>query len=340
VAKIGVVAIGRNEGERLRRCLESVAGEAAAIVYVDSASSDGSAELARSRGVETVELDLSIPFSAARARNEGFRRLLEVCPDVEFVQFVDGDCEVVHGWLDRARRELEARPDVAVVCGRRRERHPDASVYNRLCDLEWDTPVGEAEACGGDALIRVGPFVAAGGYRAALIAGEEPELCLRLRSAGWKVLRIDAEMTWHDAAMTRFGQWWRRAVRAGHAFAEVSWLHRSGPLRLWVRESRSIWLWGLLVPALALAGAWWTRGLSLLLLLGYPVLALRVYRGRRRRGDGASAAAWYALFCVTAKFAQVSGQLRYHRRRLLGRPGGLIEYKGAADGVTGQGGGR
>jgi GT2 family glycosyltransferase len=328
VTKIGVVAIGRNEGERLRRCLESVAGQAAATVYVDSASRDGSAELARSRGVETVALDMSVPFSAARARNEGWRRLLEVCPDVAFVQFIDGDCEVVPGWLDRARRELEARPDVAVVCGRRRERHPDASVYNRLCDMEWDTPVGEAESCGGDALMRVEPLVAAGGYRASLIAGEEPELCLRLRADGWKVLRIDAEMTWHDAAMTRFGQWWRRSVRAGHAFAEVSWLSRCKPLRLWVRETRSTWFWGLVLPVLALAAAWWTWGLSLLLLLAYPVLGLRIYRGRRRRGDPPSAAAWYAFFCVVAKFAQVSGQLRYHGRRLLGRPGALIEYKG------------
>ena len=327
MAKIGAVAIGRNEGDRLRCCLESVRGRADAAVYVDSASTDGSVSLARSLGVETVELDMSIPFSAARARNEGLGRLLEVCPDVEFVQFVDGDCEIVAGWLERARQELEKRPDAAVVCGRRRERFPDASVYNRLCDREWDTPVGEAEACGGDALMRVGPLRQAGGYRASLIAGEEPELCLRLREAGWKVVRIDADMTLHDAALTRFGQWWKRSVRAGHAFAEVSWLHRAGPLRMWGRETRSNWFWGLLVPLVAVAAAWWTYGLSLLLLLGYPVLAYRVYRGRRRKGDAPAAARRYAAFCVLGKFAQVSGQLKYHWRRLLARPSVLIEYK-------------
>src|SRR5882724_8041171 len=134
MADIGVVAIGRNEGERLRRCLASVVGKVTAVVYVDSDSSDGSVALARSLGVQTVELDLSIPFTAARARNAGFARLQEVCPQVEFVQFVDGDCEVVAGWLERASQELEARPETAVVCGRRRERFPDASPYNRLCD--------------------------------------------------------------------------------------------------------------------------------------------------------------------------------------------------------------
>jgi GT2 family glycosyltransferase len=335
VAKIGVVAIGRNEGERLKRCLESVAGRADVIVYVDSASTDGSADLARSQGVGTVELDLSIPFTAARARNEGFRRLQEICPDVVFVQFVDGDCEVMLDWLEQARRELEVRPDAAVVCGRRRERFPGASVYNRLCDMEWDTPVGEAEACGGDALMRVEPFVKAGCYRASLIAGEEPELCVRLRAAGWKVLRIDADMTRHDAAMFRFKQWWKRSVRAGHAFAEVSHLHRAGPLRIWAREARSNWIWGLVVPLLALGLAWWTYELSLLLFAAYLLLALRIYRGRRKRGDARDAAAWYALFCILSKFAQVLGQLRYHVGRLRGRPAALIEYKGAPDTSTG-----
>jgi glycosyltransferase involved in cell wall biosynthesis len=335
VAKIGVVAIGRNEGDRLRRCLKSIGNQASAVVYVDSGSTDGSVELARSLGVETVLLDLSIPFTAARARNEGFDRLLQICPNVELVQFVDGDCEVIANWLDRAERELVARLDVAVVCGRRRERFPDASIYNQLCDLEWNTPLGETDACGGDALMRVGPLRQTGGYRASLIAGEEPELCLRLRSAGWKILRIDTDMTLHDAAMTHFGQWWKRAVRAGHAFAEVSWLHRAGPLRLWARETRSNWFWGLVLPALALLLAGCTKGFSLLLLLGYPFLAFRVYRNRRRRGDGARLARQYAFFTVLGKFAHMAGQARYHWNRLLSRPSALIEYKQAATAIYG-----
>jgi GT2 family glycosyltransferase len=337
VAGIGVVAIGRNEGERLRRCLESVVKQAAAVVYVDSGSVDGSVALAHSLGVATVELDLSVPFTAARARNEGFRKLLEICPQVEFVQFVDGDCEVVAGWLEQARHALQARADTAVVCGRRRERFPGASVYNRLCDMEWDTPVGEAEACGGDALMRVAALQEVGGYRAALIAGEEPELCLRLREKGWKVVRLDAEMTLHDAAMTRFGQWWKRNVRAGHAFAEVSWLHRASPLRIWARETRSNWFWGVLLPVLALAPVWWTWGLSALLLLGYPVLGWRIYRGRRRRGDAPGDGRRYARFCVLGKFAQAAGQLRYHRHRLLGRQSTLIEHKGPGMSDPGRG---
>ena len=324
---IGVVVIGRNEGDRLRICLEAARPEAGTVVYVDSGSVDGSVAMARTLGVAAIELDVAVPFTAARARNEGFRRLLQLQPDVSFVQFVDGDCELVRGWLQGARREMHERPDAAVVCGRRRERFPHASIYNELCDMEWNTPLGEGVACGGDALTRVEAVRAVGGFRDALIAGEEPELCRRLRLAGWKVVRIDVEMTLHDAALTHFGQWWRRAVRAGHAFAEVSSLSKPGPLPLWLRETRSNWFWGLGLPVAALAPAPWVGGLSLLLLLAYPLQVWRIFRAQRRRGEQRRLALLYALFCVLGKFAQAAGQLRYHAGRLFSRPSTLIEYR-------------
>ncbi|HBK99202.1 MAG TPA: glycosyl transferase [Microcoleaceae bacterium UBA10368] len=326
--QIGLVAIGRNEGQRLGQCLVSATNKVSRIVYVDSGSTDGSLELARSLGADTVELDLSTPFTAARARNEGFSRLLELAPDIEFVQFVDGDCEVVDGWIDRAYNELAAKPNVAAVCGRRRERYPEASIYNQLCDIEWDTPIGETKACGGDSMMRAPALQQVGGFNPALIAGEEPELCLRLRQKGWKILRLDAEMTLHDAQMTNFTQWWKRAQRAGHAYAEGSWMHGSEPDRHWVKETRSTWFWGLVLPALALAMAWPTKGWSLLLLSGYPLATYRTYNYYVKHRDLATKdAAIYALSCVLAKFPQLQGQIQFHQRRLLGQQSKLIEYK-------------
>jgi GT2 family glycosyltransferase len=331
---IGIVAIGRNEGERLKRCLESAKARAAkgvgTIVYVDSGSTDGSAAAAREMGAAVVELDLSIPFTAARARNEGFAKLLAFDPSVELVQFVDGDCEIVAGWIERAANELRKHPDAAVVCGRRRERFPDASVYNKLCDIEWNTPVGEAKACGGDAMMRVSAFQQVGGFNASCICGEEPELCVRLRAAGWKVLRVDAEMTLHDAAMTRFGQFWKRQVRGGWAYAEGAAMHGNPPERHNVKQRRSVWLWGLILPIVAIALAWPTRALSLLLLpLGYAVLAAKIYRYRRGRGDTPRDARRYAAFVAIGKVPEALGQLRYYRTRLSGRRATLIEYKTA-----------
>lgn len=332
MSQLGIVAIGRNEGDRLRQCLTSVVGKAAIVVYVDSGSTDGSTELAKSLGVEVVDLDLTIPFTAARARNAGFARLLELNPNLDYVQFVDGDCEVVASWLDQAQQVLDTQPEVVVVCGRRQERYPAASIYNLLCDIEWDTPVGEAKACGGDAMLRVKAVQQVGGYNPELIAGEEPELCVRLRQQGGKVLRIDAEMTLHDAAMTRFGQWWKRSQRAGHAYAEGASLHGAPPERHWVKESRSIWLWGLAIPSVAIAAALPTHGISLLLLLGYPLIGFKIYRYIRSTGRSGKDAGLYATACLVGKFAQAQGQLQFYWNRLQGRRSRLIEYNPSAAG--------
>lgn len=325
---IGVVAIGRNEGARLEACLRSAVEHASAVVYVDSGSTDDSRAVARRLGAEVVELDLAIPFTAARARNAGFRRLLELYPGLEFVQFVDGDCELRPDWLPQAAAALRDDPGLAVVCGRRRERRPEASVYNRLCDLEWDTPIGEARACGGDALMRVAALAEAAGFDDRLIAGEEPELCVRLRRNGWRLRRLDVEMTLHDADLTRFKQWWRRSTRAGHAFAEGAALHGAPPERHWVRETRSNWLWGLLLPAASLVAAPFTSGASLAVAAGlYALLAYRVRRHQLRRGRTRREAALYAAFTTLGKFPQALGQCRFLWNRRRGKRSRLIEYK-------------
>lgn len=328
--QLGIVVIGRNEGERLRACLGSVVGDNRVVVYVDSGSTDGSVVLAREMGAEVVELDLSTPFTAARARNEGFARLMKIDDAIALVQFVDGDCEVVPGWLDRAADELNSDQKLAVVCGRRRERHPEATLYNRLCDMEWDTPIGDAKACGGDAMIRAAAFREIGGYDPAVIAGEEPEMCVRLRASGWKVHRIDAEMTLHDVAMTRFRQWWKRNVRAGHAAAEGYAMHGAPPERHGMHRVRSNWAYGLALPLLVLALARPTRGISVMLLLAYPLLAWRVAGHERRRGRAPADARLHGIFVALGKLPQAIGQAKYHYGRLRGQRSGLIEYKAVA----------
>jgi glycosyltransferase involved in cell wall biosynthesis len=321
---IGVVVIGRNEGPRLERCLVSLIGSAQKVVYVDSGSTDNSVLMARKLGVEVVELDMTIPFTAARARNEGFARVQQLLPTMRYVQFVDGDCEVVGTWLPQAQAFLDARPDVAVVCGRRRERFPQRSIYNFLCDREWDTPVGEAKACGGDALMRADAFAAASGYRADLIAGEEPELCVRLRASGWKVWRLGEEMTLHDAAMTRFKQWWQRSMRGGYAFAEGAFLHGAAPEQHWLRESRRAWFWGLGIPLAAVVASLLLGWFGLLLLLIYPVQVMRL----ARRGDGLPRENWLlAFFLVLGKFPEMVGQVKFLLSRIVGGKTALIEYK-------------
>ena len=321
---VGVVVIGRNEGERLARCLQSLAGRVAAIVYVDSGSTDGSVELARRVGAHVVALDMTVPFTAARARNAGRERLEQTLPNIPYVQFVDGDCEVDAQWIARALAFIESRPDVGVVCGRRRERHPEASIYNAMCDIEWDTPVGEAQYCGGDALMRMPALQAVGGFRADMIAGEEPELCVRLRAAGWRIWRLDAEMTLHDAAMVRFGQWWSRAKRAGHAFAHGAFLHGAPPVRHWVRETRSACVWGGGIPLAALAVSPWSLTATLVVVAIYPAQLLRLVATAR---PPTRTRRYRAAFLLLGKFPEFLGVMNFWAHRLAGRRSTLIEYK-------------
>jgi GT2 family glycosyltransferase len=222
---VAIVAIGRNEGERLKGCLRSALEAARTVVYVDSGSTDGSPAYARSLGCTVMELDASRPFSAARARNEGFACVLKNAPHPASVQFIDGDCALAADWLERGVAAFADCKDAGVVCGHVREIHPEATVYNKLCDLEWQRTPGEIGACGGIFMVRTEVFSAAGGFRSEVIAAEDDEFCVRVRQQGVKVLLLDTAMVGHDAAMTSFSQWWRRARRTGHAYAQVAALH-------------------------------------------------------------------------------------------------------------------
>lgn len=335
-ATVGVVVIGRNEGERLRRCLASVVGRAARVVYVDSASGDASVELARGLGASVVELDMSIPFTAARARNAGFERLRELAPDIALVQFVDGDCEIVPGWLESAVAEFAARPWVSVLAGRLNERFPEQSVYNRLGDLEWNAAgAGEVPAVGGIFMIRRAVFEAVDGFDASIGAGEEPELCQRILDRGGRIWRLDRAMAWHDLAMHRLGQWWRRQIRNGYGGLDVTRRFGLARFRRNILRARFWSLWPLLValagsaagmlagPATGLATAALVFGL-------WPAQMMRIAWRAWRAGQPPDVALAFAFFTLLASWPQMLGQLGYLRDQRGGAGYRRFEYKSAA----------
>jgi hypothetical protein len=271
-----------------------------------------------------VELDHRIPFSAARARNAGFARLLEVRQDLPFVQFIDGDCELDAHWPHAAIKLLQTKSDVAAVCGRLRERFPQHSVYNWLCDREWDRPTGEVRACAGNVMMRVAALAAAGGYREDVIAAEEDELCVRLRDMKWRIWRLSDEMGLHDAAMMHFSQWWRRSIRAGYAFAQGSHLHGRAPERHFVRETRRAWVWGLLLPLVCTVASIVFFPYGLTIFLVYPLQLFRLFL---RNSGSPKQRAQLALFQLLARFAEMLGVTRFLGDKSFGRPSRIIEHK-------------
>ncbi|MEM7318762.1 MAG: glycosyltransferase family 2 protein [Pseudomonadota bacterium] len=318
-----LVLIGRNEGARLVQALQAAQGQASQIIYVDSGSDDNSVQAARDMGATVVELDTSQPFSAARGRNAGFAASRRAVDPAEFVQFIDGDCRLEPGWTNKARIHLQSNPDLGLVTGWRSEIAPEISVYNRICDHEWHRPAGPIRACGGDMMVRAEAFVAVGGFDSGVIAAEDDDFCLRLAKAGWKLERLPHKMTWHDAAITSFAQWWTRAVRAGHGFAQVGNLHPEH----FRAERRRVLVFGLLLPVLFVIGIVIFAPLAWAVLAGYVASYLRGYLGLRRDGLSRSEAGHQAVFLTLSKIPNLIGMARYHVRRLRKRAPRIIEYQ-------------
>jgi GT2 family glycosyltransferase len=320
---IGAVVIGRNEGQRLITCLDSLFGKVDVIVYVDSGSTDNSVREAQTRGINVVALDLNIPFTAARARNSGAKKLIDQYLSLKYIQFVDGDCEMEADWFAKAEFFLNRNKDYAAACGRLRERFPEYSNYNKLMDIEWATPVGDARACGGIVMVRVSAYNQVNGFREDMIAGEEPEMCFRMRKEGWKVYRLDAEMAKHDAAMNKFSQWWKRTIRTGYAFALGCSIHGKSDERYWVKENRRIIIWGLIIP-LFILGLIMLNPAFLALLLVYAVQIIRV--ARKRANLGKMKFIW-ATSVVLGKIPEAIGFIQFFIHKATNRTSHIIEYK-------------
>ncbi|HZT33957.1 MAG TPA: glycosyltransferase [Bryobacteraceae bacterium] len=329
---VSVVIIGRNEGERLERCLRSVfamrpPGGELEVIYVDSDSRDGSPERARAMGAEVLVVRPERP-TAALGRNAGWRRARGT-----FVLFLDGDTILDANFVADSLAEFE-NPRVAVVWGHRREIRPQDSFYNRVLDLDWISPAGVSDYCGGDALMRRAVLEEVGGYDETLIAGEEPEMCRRMRGRGYLILHVDRPMTGHDLAMTRWGQYWRRATRTGYAYAEVSSRFRGTDLPFWEYEARrNRSRGGMLLLCLAaglLGSAAWRKPWPLAGVLAvYLLLAARTAVKLRWKSRDAVTLFLYGLHSHVQQIPILIGQWQYWRDRRAGRRRQLIEYKGA-----------
>lgn len=326
---IGFVVIGRNEGERLKtglRAIKSISPDSL-IVYVDSGSQDESVAFASSLGITVEELDMSIPFTAARARNTGGNKLLSLDPNLQYIQFLDGDCELLPGWLETAIDYLSQHKQIGIVSGRRSERFPEASIYNQLIDIEWNTPAGEILAVLGDMCVKTETFKSIDGFNETIIAAEDDDFCLRARRAGFNTYRLDADMSKHDANIMTASQWYRRSKRGGHGYANIHHLHGKGPEQYFKREIKSVLFWGALVPGAFIIFLFLFPPISGLILLAYLAFVGRTILRRIRMGDRLKVAIAYGVLIFTGKVSEFMGIVQYCKNKLLSRKHQLIEYK-------------
>lgn len=329
---LSVVIIGRNEGERLIRCIRSVrtmsnfSSDNTEIIYVDSDSTDNSPAQAKALGAKVLTVHPERP-AAAIGRNAGWK-----AAKAPYILFLDGDTILDPDFVTAALQQFKQHPQAAIVWGHRRELYPEKSWYQRVLDLDWVYPPGLAEFCGGDALMRRDVLAEIDGYNPQLIAGEEPEMCQRIRAKGYEIWHIDHAMTLHDLAITRWSQYWRRAVRAGHAYAEVSNLLKNTETPLWERDAKRNLMLAIILISVAIFGLagslFFSSMLPFLLSLGFfTAISIRTaWKCRWKSTDIMS----LILYGVHSHFQQIPiafGQLSYYYLRWQGKRRGLIEYK-------------
>lgn len=331
---ISVVVIGRNEGQRLARCLESIrrmpgfSDSGSELIYVDSKSRDGSPELAATYGARVIVLDAP-RTTAALGRNAGWR-----AAKGEFILFLDGDTILHPDFARAAVQPILEDSSIVAVWGHRREIHPEASIYNRILDLDWVYAPGIAEFCGGDVVMRRHALEEVGGYDSDLIAGEEPDLCRRMRARGYRILHIDHPMTGHDLQITRFSQYWKHAARAGHAFAEISARFRNSDDKFWDAERRrNLIRGGFWIGSFALAAAVCALRLTvvpiLLWLALLLVLSLRSAWKSRWKTREVPTLLLYGVHSHLQQIPICVGQITYALDQRRGNRRALIEYKKA-----------
>ena len=327
---ISVVVIGRNEGERLRPCLQSVFAMErdnfqTEVIYVDSGSTDGSVARAQEMGAKAIALQPERP-TAALGRNAGWRAARG-----SIVLFLDGDTILHSRFVMDSLHEFSSA-EVAIVWGHRRELYPERSLYNRILDLDWIYRPGLTPYCGGDALFRRAALEETGGFEETLIAGEEPELCRRIGVLGYSILHVDRPMTGHDLAIIRWQQYWKRATRSGHAFVEVSERLRASGQSFWIEESkknrnRALVLLGLFSAAVVVSIGVASILPALAVLLLFVALALRSSWKARWKSNDVVALILYGVHSHLQQIPIYCGQLQYKWNQRKGRRAVLFEYK-------------
>lgn len=326
--RTGIVIIGRNEAHHLEWSLRSVLHEGLPCVYADCLSRDASLPIARKLKIPVVMVSGEM-LTAAKARNTGFNCLTAQFPSLEYIQFLDGDCQLKANWIATAVKILDENPRLAAISGILEERYPHAGLFHRLAAIEWHLAFQAPHRCGGVTLFRASALRDADGFNDVIRAGEEPELCHRLRQRGWEFKKVELPMATHDLGHASWRTWCRRQMRNGGGALQVYRLHAHEPQPLLRSYLFSIALWTLAGPLTALIATvaaglavGFAAGLIVLMAacLGYVWQAWRIRAYVRRHGIGNSALV-YSCMALAGKFPELLGVLFYtFEERFKGKP--------------------
>ncbi|MEO8391390.1 MAG: glycosyltransferase [Chloroflexota bacterium] len=215
--EVSVVVITRNQEWNVPRLIESVLSKASPflsidVILVDSASTDKTVGMACAYPINIISLAPDQRLTAAAGRYVGYNHT-----SGQFVLFLDGDMELSEGWLEQALEILLQDPRIAVVTGELIDR-PKLTPYDIYISSRAPretAPVVDVPHGGGAALYRRSVLKEVGTFNPYLYSDEEPDLCVRIRHKGYRVVKLTSSIALHytdpdNQISTLFARWKRR----------------------------------------------------------------------------------------------------------------------------------
>lgn len=282
--QLSIVLIAKNLEWNIARLIESVQANATAlepyeIIYVDSASTDRTVEIACQYPVGVYRLPPENQLTPAAGRFTGFKKAKG-----KLLLFLDGDQQLWPGWLEKGLRILDANPDVAGVTGVEVFLKPDQKPedYTGPGPETFDDRYFQVRQTSGPALFRRTVLEELGPYHPFLYSEEEPEMCLRFRSHGYRLLRTYHPIVFHysDPRKEIPTLFKRRKRNLYLGYGQVLRLHAGKPtLRTYLKERGYIvmpaigLLLGLALLIVSLVtGVWWLFGAWVLFVAGLYIV--------------------------------------------------------------------
>ena len=220
---ISVVVVNWNRRELLRACLESLKRQQAVdfeVLVIDNGSDDGSPEMVAkdfaligNKPTKLIRNSMNMGFCAAN--NQGIQ-----AAHGTLVALLNNDAEAGPDWLCALSRAFESRPDVGMAASKilvyedptRIDKaghliYPDGQNRGRgmgdLDDGRFDTPGEVLWPDGCAAMYHMQMLNEIGVFDEDFFAyGDDAELGLRARIAGWKCLYVPAAVVRHHRGST------------------------------------------------------------------------------------------------------------------------------------------
>lgn len=198
---LSVIIVARNEERNIVRCISSVLKATASlkdveVLLVDSNSSDNTIEIAKQFPINIIRLKNGWQLSPSAGRFSGVNNTLG-----EYILIIDGDMELLDGWVDFALNYFMDHNKVAAVMGRHYDRYIQANMsYSSpqlRNDYKYSDKVEKIKYAFGSAIFRRSALLEVGNFHPYLRGEEEAEISYRLLKNGYELCILPHDAIFH-----------------------------------------------------------------------------------------------------------------------------------------------